>query len=260
MQTDIAPRVRRAPPDGIEAEAILRKCVHCGFCTATCPTYQLLGDELDGPRGRIYLMKQVLEGHAPVTRSHAGPPRPLPDLPQLRDAPARRACSTATSIDIVPARSSTHAVSSGRRREKAVRWSAQGRPDLAAVHPGDEARPDACRPLLPACAEERRFPPPGDGAARTAGPRATHPRKVLMLMGCVQPAMMPNINSATARVLDAAGIQTHRRGRSRLLRRDPPAPRTTARARSTTCAATSTRGGRWSRAWPRCRGVASRRS
>ena len=47
-----------------DAESILRSCVHCGFCTATCPTYQLLGDELDGPRGRIYLIKQVLEGNA----------------------------------------------------------------------------------------------------------------------------------------------------------------------------------------------------
>ncbi|HWK83073.1 MAG TPA: 4Fe-4S dicluster domain-containing protein, partial [Caldimonas sp.] len=67
MQTAIAPQFA-GTADGIEAESILRKCVHCGFCTATCPTYQLLGDELDGPRGRIYLMKQVLEGHAP-TRS-----------------------------------------------------------------------------------------------------------------------------------------------------------------------------------------------
>ena len=65
MQTDIAPEFN-GTPDGGEAEAILRKCVHCGFCTATCPTYQLLGDELDGPRGRIYLIKQVLEGHAPT--------------------------------------------------------------------------------------------------------------------------------------------------------------------------------------------------
>ena len=77
--------------DGEAAEAILRKCVHCGFCTATCPTYQLLGDELDGPRGRIYLMKQVLEG----ARRHAqdaAAPGPLPDLPQLRDhLPQRRA-------------------------------------------------------------------------------------------------------------------------------------------------------------------------
>ena len=82
-RTDLAPEFQDTP-DGREAEAILRKCVHCGFCTATCPTYQLLGDELDGPRGRIYLIKQVLEGDAP-TRSDAAAPRPLPDLPQLRD-------------------------------------------------------------------------------------------------------------------------------------------------------------------------------
>jgi len=65
MQTAIAPEFA-GTPDGVEADAILRKCVHCGFCTATCPTYQLLGDELDGPRGRIYLIKQVLEGHSPT--------------------------------------------------------------------------------------------------------------------------------------------------------------------------------------------------
>ena len=65
MQTTLAPKYQ-GTTDGTEAEAILRKCVHCGFCTATCPTYQLLGDELDGPRGRIYLMKQVLEGHEPT--------------------------------------------------------------------------------------------------------------------------------------------------------------------------------------------------
>ena len=66
MQTNLTPEFKNSA-EGLEAEAILRKCVHCGFCTATCPTYQLLGDELDGPRGRIYLMKQMLEG-APVTR------------------------------------------------------------------------------------------------------------------------------------------------------------------------------------------------
>src|SRR5690606_36538357 len=65
MQTDLSPEFKGTPA-GEEAEAILRKCVHCGFCTATCPTYQLLGDELDGPRGRIYLMKQVLEGAEPT--------------------------------------------------------------------------------------------------------------------------------------------------------------------------------------------------
>src|SRR6185295_4619676 len=65
MQTNLADFIR-GTPDGDEADAILRKCVHCGFCTATCPTYQILGDELDGPRGRIYLMKQVLEGQQPT--------------------------------------------------------------------------------------------------------------------------------------------------------------------------------------------------
>ena len=71
MQTQLADFIRDTP-EGREADEILRKCVHCGFCTATCPTYQLLGDELDGPRGRIYLIKQVLEGHAPTekTRLH----------------------------------------------------------------------------------------------------------------------------------------------------------------------------------------------
>src|SRR6186713_2751018 len=65
MQTSLADFIRDTP-EGRDADAILRTCVHCGFCTATCPTYQLLGDELDGPRGRIYLIKQVLEG-GPVT-------------------------------------------------------------------------------------------------------------------------------------------------------------------------------------------------
>src|SRR5450830_1474169 len=71
MQTNLADFIRDTP-EGKEADAILRSCVHCGFCTATCPTYQLLGDELDGPRGRIYLIKQVLEGKQPTaaTQSH----------------------------------------------------------------------------------------------------------------------------------------------------------------------------------------------
>ncbi|MBA4743339.1 MAG: 4Fe-4S dicluster domain-containing protein, partial [Azoarcus sp.] len=68
MQTQLADLFRDTR-EGQEADAILRKCVHCGFCLATCPTYQLLGDELDGPRGRIYLIKQVLEGVEPTQRT-----------------------------------------------------------------------------------------------------------------------------------------------------------------------------------------------
>src|SRR6202167_5369715 len=67
MQTHWSPEFE-GTAQGDEARHIVRKCVHCGFCNATCPTYQLLGDELDGPRGRIYLIKQVLEG-GEVTRS-----------------------------------------------------------------------------------------------------------------------------------------------------------------------------------------------
>src|SRR5450830_510658 len=68
MQTNLADFIK-GTPEGDEAEAILRACVHCGFCTATCPTYQILGDELDGPRGRIYLIKQVLEGMEPTRQT-----------------------------------------------------------------------------------------------------------------------------------------------------------------------------------------------
>src|SRR5258707_10250758 len=68
MQTHLSPEFA-GTPDGEEAQAIIRKCVHCGFCNATCPTYQLLGDELDGPRGRIYLMKQMLEGASPTAKT-----------------------------------------------------------------------------------------------------------------------------------------------------------------------------------------------
>ncbi len=68
MQTTLSPEYAHTS-DGKAAEAIVRNCVHCGFCTATCPTYQLLGDELDGPRGRIYLIKQVLEGAEPTRKT-----------------------------------------------------------------------------------------------------------------------------------------------------------------------------------------------
>ncbi len=83
MKTNLADFIRDTP-EGKEANAILRACVHCGFCTATCPTYQLLGDELDGPRGRIYLMKELFEG-GKVSREDPAPPGPLPHLPLLRD-------------------------------------------------------------------------------------------------------------------------------------------------------------------------------
>ena len=89
MQTNLAPEYQ-GTPEGLEAEAILRKCVHCGFCTATCPTYQLLGDELDSPRGRIDLIKQVLEGVEPTRDTHLPQRRAIRALGRHRTPIGRR--------------------------------------------------------------------------------------------------------------------------------------------------------------------------
>jgi glycolate oxidase iron-sulfur subunit len=200
MQTNLAAEFK-GTPDGTEAEAILRKCVHCGFCTATCPTYQLLGDELDGPRGRIYLMKQVLEG-APVTRST--------QLHLDRCLTCRNCESTCPSgveyghlVEIV--RPIVDARVERPAREKALRWLLKEGLTSSLFTPAMKLG-QLARPLLPAALKNKV---PGKAPARAhQWPTRTHPRKVLILMGCVQPGMMPNINSATARVLDAAGIQT----------------------------------------------------
>jgi len=175
--------------------------VHCGFCTATCPTYQLLGDELDGPRGRIYLMKQVLEG-APVTRK---------TQLHLDRCLTCRNCETTCPSGVQYG----HLLDIGRRivderverpaGEKSVRWLLKAGLTSPLFGPAMKTG-QLLRPLLPASLKAKV--PAAAGAAASRWPRREHPRKVLMLLGCVQPAMMPNVNSATARVLDAAGIQT----------------------------------------------------
>ena len=200
MQTNLAPEFK-GTPEGIEAESILRKCVHCGFCTATCPTYQLLGDELDGPRGRIYLIKQVLEG-APVTRA---------TQVHLDRCLTCRNCETTCPsgvqygnlVDIgrrvVEARVERPATEKAARR---VLMEGLTSPLFApALKLGQAVRaflPSVLKNKVPAAADARAH----------RWPTRTHARKVLLLLGCVQPSMMPNVNSATARVLDAAGIQT----------------------------------------------------
>jgi len=200
MQTNIAPEFA-GTAHGTEAEAILRKCVHCGFCTATCPTYQLLGDELDGPRGRIYLIKQVLEGHAPTRATQLHLDRCL----------TCRNCETTCPSGVQYG----NLVEIGRRivdekvprpaGERALRWALKEGLTSPVFAPAMKAG-QAVRALLPA-ALKNKVPPAATKAAHR-WPTRTHARKVLLLMGCVQPAMAPNINSATARVLDAAGIQT----------------------------------------------------
>ena len=184
--------------DGREAETILRTCVHCGFCTATCPTYQLLGDELDGPRGRIYLMKQMLEGGTVTARTQLHLDRCL----------TCRACETICPSGVRYGR----LVEIGRevveakvprsRSERVRRWllrkSLLSRPLVALAVTGGRL----ARPLLPA----RLASKVPDAQPAAAWPRARHPRRMLALYGCVQPALAPSIDAAMARVLDRIGI------------------------------------------------------
>jgi glycolate oxidase iron-sulfur subunit len=200
MQTHLSPEFA-GTPEGEVAEAILRKCVHCGFCTATCPTYQLLGDERDGPRGRIYLIKQVLEG-APVTETVQ---RHLDRCLTCRNCETTCPSGVQYSALVDIGRRIVEERLERPRKERAVRWLLREGLSSKAFAPA-LAVGQAVRGLLPPPLKAKV--PPRSGVHAHRWPTRSHPRKVLMLMGCVQPALQPNINSATARVLDAAGIQT----------------------------------------------------
>ncbi len=198
MQTNLAPEYQ-GTADGQEAEAILRKCVHCGFCTATCPTYQLLGDELDGPRGRIYLIKQVLEGAEPTRKTQEHLDRCL----------TCRNCESTCPSGVQYG----HLIDIGRKvveakvprplPERAVRWALKEGLPSPVFAPAMKLG-QLVREVLPEKLKAK-VPAPQDAGM---WPTRKHARKMLMLAGCVQPAMSPNINSATARVLDACGIET----------------------------------------------------
>ncbi len=185
-------------PDGREADGILRKCVHCGFCTATCPTYQLLGDELDGPRGRIYLIKEMLEGAEP---SHA-------TQLHLDRCLTCRACETTCPSGVAYGR----LLDIGRRHvEQIVPRTVRERlfrRALLTVVPYRKrfavllTLGRALRGVMPA-SWRRAVPvvrPPG------AWPAPSHARRMLVLTGCAQAAAAPDINAAAARVLDRLGI------------------------------------------------------
>jgi glycolate oxidase iron-sulfur subunit len=197
MQTELADFIRDTP-EGREAQAIVRKCVHCGFCTATCPSYQVLGDDLDSPRGRIYLMKRALEG-APVserTRLH------------LDRCLTCRACETTCPSGVRYGR----LVDIGRavieaktrrplwdRAKRAALGFALPRPALFALL---LRLARVARPLLPATLRRKIVAKQAAGA----WPPPRHRRKMLVLRGCVQPSLAPSINAAAARVLDRIGI------------------------------------------------------
>ncbi|HXR91461.1 MAG TPA: glycolate oxidase subunit GlcF [Steroidobacteraceae bacterium] len=197
METRLAQWVQSSA-GGETADRILRACVHCGFCLATCPTYQVLGDELDSPRGRIYQIKQVLEGAAPTRSQQIHLDRCL----------TCRSCETTCPsgveyghlVDI--GRSAVDERVSRPLRERAARWL---------LREGLTRRWlfGACLRLGRAVALVLPTLRAKVGKSRPAGPRPTqqHARKVLLLRGCTQPAMLPSIDGATSRVLDAIGIQ-----------------------------------------------------
>lgn len=197
MQTKLSPAIKETPL-GQQADEILRRCVHCGFCTATCPTYQVLGDELDSPRGRIYLIKEMLEGNE-VTEST--------QLHLDRCLTCRNCETTCPSgveygklIDIgrqivderVPRTTAARIQREGLRRVLNAPWFKY------AYRLGQSVRqwlPQALKRKVVARQE------PGAVPANRG-----QTRQVLMLNGCVQPGMMPNIDAATIRVLDKLDI------------------------------------------------------
>jgi glycolate oxidase iron-sulfur subunit len=207
MQTHLSSEFQ-GTADGEEAQAIVRKCVHCGFCNATCPTYQLLGDELDGPRGRIYLIKQVLEG-GEVTRS---------TQQHLDRCLTCLNCQTTCPSGVEYG----HLVDIGRKivdarverpvTERTVRWLLREGLTSRLFAPAMRAG-QAMRQLLPDRLK-KKVPPRSNGRAKAragararAGPTLAHRRKMLMLRGCVQPSMSPTIDGAAVRLLDRAGIR-----------------------------------------------------
>ena len=198
MKTNLAEFIR-STPEGKEADSILRSCVHCGFCTATCPTYQLLGDELDSPRGRIYLMKEVLEGNEVTAKTQMHLDRCL----------TCRACETTCPSGVQYGR----LVDIGRNivDQHVSRPLSQSimRTALRFVLPRPALfKPllkigQSVRPLLPA-ALKKKIPKLVESYIEWPAPR--HARKMLVLEGCVQPSLAPDINPATARVLDRLGV------------------------------------------------------
>ncbi len=199
MQTNLAQWARESDL-GQEADAILRRCVHCGFCTATCPTYQILGDELDSPRGRIYLIKEVLEGKEPThaTKKH------------LDRCLTCRNCETTCPSGVQYG----HLVDIGRQIvEEKVKRPAMERLQRMALRKGLTSSlfapayklGQSVRHWLPEALQRKML------AKRDVGiiPQTRQqPRQVLILSGCVQPTMMPTIDAATIRVLNAIGIGT----------------------------------------------------
>ena len=198
MQTNIEHNFLKSE-NGQLADKILRNCVHCGFCTATCPTYQILGDELDGPRGRIYQIKDMLEGAA-VTKD---------TLLHLDRCLTCRACETTCPSGVEYG----HLLEIGRSEvERRVKRSLAQR-ILRAVLLSTLPFPNRFNTLLKL---GQLFRPALPNALKKQIPKKVklaelslkiHKRKMLILDGCVQPSLSPEINHATRQVLNALDIE-----------------------------------------------------
>src|ERR1700716_3088812 len=194
MQTHLGPELADTPASE-EAQPIIGKCVHCGFCNGAWPPYQLLGGELGGPRGRIYLMKQVLEGGEVASSTHQHLDRCLTCLNCQTTCPSGVEYGHLVDIGrkIVDARVERPAT------ERAARWLLKEGLTSSLFAPAIRVG-QAVRPLLPTVLKNkvpRRDDGPArrdDGAHGSAAPAGETQRQVLMLRGCVQPSMMPNID------------------------------------------------------------------
>ena len=200
MQTNLADWIKDTP-QGKEADAILRMCVHCGFCTATCPTYQLLGDELDGPRGRIYLMKQMLEGNTVTKKTQLHLDRCLTCRSCETTCPSGVQYGKLVDIGRALVDEKVGRTAFERAQRRFLNWAlTSGAPFATALAVGR-----TLRDVLPAALRRRISPrvAPGPWPAYDV---QRHTRRMLVLAGCVQPALLPRIDAAAARVLDRIGI------------------------------------------------------
>ena len=212
MQTALTDSIRDTPA-GQEADRILRTCVHCGFCNATCPTYQLLSDELDGPRGRIYLIKQMLEGNAVTAHT----------LTHLDRCLTCRNCETTCPSGVRYGALLDIGRELAEQRigrpwtQRAQRWLIRQilpypKRFAALLRIGQFLRPFLSRALKQKIPPRQVFLPlplgegRGEGRGRSDHQTQIHARKMLLLEGCAQPALAPNINAAATRILNRLGI------------------------------------------------------
>lgn len=198
MQTKISKQFSDTP-QGQEADSILRSCVHCGFCTATCPTYQLLGDELDSPRGRIYLIKQMLEGNAITSKTQLHLDRCL----------TCRSCETTCPSGVQYGRLIDIGREFAERQVQRSLITRLKRYGLRKMIPYPQRfsplikMGNWLKPILPASIQHK-IP---TLQKKSLWPEQSYSRRMLVLEGCAQSVTTPETNAATARVLNQLGIQ-----------------------------------------------------